>query len=161
MQIDYYSDGNYKPTGKLGISQKESSPRKIQPRVIQNSRHLKTSNKIVLNLMLMFWYRTLELHQAGLISYWTKQFEPNARPCFNENQNNKNDKGKKKPLIRLSLVNLTGAFALLAFGWLLSLFVFLVEKVISLWKANQVIVVWILCVFYNNLLIMQNSCIIV
>ncbi len=100
------------------------------------------TNRIVLNLLLMCIDRTLELHQAELISYWTKQFEPNARPCFNNgNQNNKNDKGKKKPLIRLSLVNLTGAFALLAFGWLLSLFVFLIEKVISLWKANQVIVV--------------------
>ena len=98
------------------------------------------TNRIVLNLLLMCIDRTLELHQAGLISYWTKQFEPNARPCFNGNQNKKNDKGKKKPLIRLSLVNLTGAFALLAFGWLLSLFVFLIEKVISVWKANQVIV---------------------
>ena len=85
--------------------------------------------------------RTLELHQAGLISYWTKQFEPNTKPCFNGNQKSKNDKEKKKPLLRLTLVNLMGAFALLAFGWLLSLLVFLIEKVISVWKANQVIVV--------------------
>ena len=64
MQIDYNSGGCFQQSWKLGISQKESSLRKIQPRVIQNSRHLKTSNRI-LNLLLMYW------QDIGITSSWT------------------------------------------------------------------------------------------
>ena len=96
----------------------------------------------------------MELREAGLISYWEKQFDPNTKPCFSGNRNLKNNKEKnKKPLLRLSLANLTGAFALLAFGWLISLFVFLIEKVISVWKANQIIVVYLSLFDYSTFLL--------
>jgi hypothetical protein len=82
-------------------------------------------------------YRILELHEKGLISLWEKRFEPNTKPCHSEiKKNNKNKTARK----RLSLANLMGAFALLAFGCLFSLLVFLSEMTISYLKTNSVIV---------------------
>jgi ionotropic glutamate receptor len=75
-----------------------------------------------------------------LIPYWEKQFEPNTKPCYKDKRNdNKNNKQQRQQ--RLSLANLMGAFAVLAFGCLFSLLVFLAEMAISHWKANSVIVV--------------------
>jgi glutamate receptor, ionotropic, invertebrate len=83
-------------------------------------------------------HRTSELREIGLISLWEKQFEPNTNPCFSQNENVRD--GKDKPLQRLSLTNLMGAFALLAFGYLVSIVVFLTERVFSILKTNNVIV---------------------
>jgi ionotropic glutamate receptor len=77
----------------------------------------------------------------GLISLWQTWFEPNARPCLNDKNDNRNVKKKeKKQLTRISLANLTGAFVLLAVGCMISVFVFLMEKVVARWKINHITV---------------------
>ncbi|XP_032786279.2 ionotropic receptor 93a isoform X2 [Daphnia magna] len=73
----------------------------------------------------------LVLRETGLISQWEKQFEANSRPCYDEDQNYRNDKNKKKPLARLSLANLTGAFAALGTGVLVSFLAFLIELLVA------------------------------
>ncbi len=84
----------------------------------------------------------LAASRNGLISTWQKWFEPNTRPCLNDNK----DKGKvksrkKKQLSRISLANMTGAFSILAIGFLISLLVFLIEKIVFYWKMNRIFVV--------------------
>jgi hypothetical protein len=69
-----------------------------------------------------------------------KQFEPNTKPCYSEIKNDRNRKTDETRQ-RLSLTNLMGAFAVLAFGCLFSLLVFLAEMAISHLKINNVIVV--------------------
>jgi hypothetical protein len=77
----------------------------------------------------------------GLISLWQTWFEPNTRPCLNDKNDNRNVKKKeKKQLTRISLANLTGAFVLLAVGCMISVFVFLMEKVVARWKINHITV---------------------
>jgi ionotropic glutamate receptor len=68
-----------------------------------------------------------------------KQFEPNTKPCYSENQNNRESR-KAETRQRLSLTNLMGAFAVLAVGYLLSFLIFLAEMAISHLKTNIVIV---------------------
>ncbi|KAI9554751.1 hypothetical protein GHT06_020027 [Daphnia sinensis] len=73
----------------------------------------------------------LVLRETGLISQWEKQFEADPRPCFDEDQRYRNDKNKKKPLARLTLANLTGAFTALATGVFLSVLAFLIELFVA------------------------------
>jgi hypothetical protein len=87
----------------------------------------------------LHFYRTLRLLEAGLVSLWVNWFEPNSRPCWNNNNDNRNAKSNKKPLVRLSLSNLTGAFVVLAVGFLVSTLVFLIERIVYYWKINQII----------------------
>ena len=78
----------------------------------------------------------------GLISTWQKWFEPNTRPCLNDNKDKRKAKSrKKKQLSRISLANLTGAFTDLAIGLLISLLVFLIEKAVFHWKIKRIVVV--------------------
>jgi ionotropic glutamate receptor len=76
-----------------------------------------------------------------LIPHWEKQFEPNTKPCYSEDKRNDNKNNKQQRQQRLSLANLMGAFAVLAFGCLFSFLVFLAEMAISYFKTNRVIVV--------------------
>jgi hypothetical protein len=55
-----------------------------------------------------------------------RTFEPDAKPCFREKDFRK-IKDSGKPLKRLSLANLGGAFAVLGVGFMLSILVFLIE----------------------------------
>ena len=90
-------------------------------------------------LLLSFYNRTLELREIGLISQWEKEFEPNTKPCYSENTNHRDSKNKS--LQRLSVTNLMGAFALLLFGYILSLLFFLMEIIIFLLKTKGAITV--------------------
>jgi hypothetical protein len=65
--------------------------------------------------------------------------EPNTRPCWNNDKGNSNaNKSDKKPLVRLTLMNLTGAFLVLAVGSLVSVLAFLTEGILShYWKRHQ------------------------
>ena len=92
-----------------------------------------------MNHLKLHFYRTLRLLEAGLISLWVNWFEPNARPCWNNNNDDRNAKSNKKPLVRLSLTNLTGAFVVLTVGCLVSLLAFLIERIVYHWKLNQII----------------------
>ncbi|KZR99564.1 Uncharacterized protein APZ42_004514 [Daphnia magna] len=94
------------------------------------SKTLFLSNVVRANDLIMF-DRMLVLREIGLISQWEKQFEANSRPCYDEDQNYRNDKNKKKPLARLSLANLTGAFAALGTGVLVSFLAFLIELLVA------------------------------
>jgi hypothetical protein len=77
-----------------------------------------------------------------LIPYWEKQFEPNTKPCYEDIRNdNKNKHQRQQRQQRLSLDNLMGAFAVLAFGCLCSFLVFLAEMAIFHLKINNPIVV--------------------
>ena len=77
------------------------------------------------------------MRETGLVDLWERWFEPDTRPCQNGGQYSSNSKNKKmkkkekKPLARLTLTNLTGAFAFLTFGYAVSLFVFIWERIIS------------------------------
>ncbi|XP_057380576.2 glutamate receptor ionotropic, kainate glr-3-like isoform X1 [Daphnia carinata] len=77
---------------------------------------------------------TLRLHEIGLIFLWESWFAADTRPCWSRNQNIQRDKNEKKPLVRLSLDNLIGAFALLIVGGIISLFVFIMENFYFQWK---------------------------
>ncbi|KAI9554677.1 hypothetical protein GHT06_019953 [Daphnia sinensis] len=77
---------------------------------------------------------TLRLHEIGLILLWEGWFTPDTRPCWRTKQNIGRNKNEKKPLLRLSLDNLIGAFALLMGGSMISLFVFIMENIFSRWK---------------------------
>ncbi|KZS07701.1 Uncharacterized protein APZ42_028530 [Daphnia magna] len=76
---------------------------------------------------------TLRLHEIGLVFLWEGWFTPDTRPCWTRKQNSRRIKNEKKPLVRLSLDNLMGAFALLIVGSIISLFVFIMENIFSRW----------------------------
>jgi hypothetical protein len=69
------------------------------------------------------------LHEAGLITLWREKVESDTKPCYSEKNANYIDDqdSKKKPLARLSLTNLAGAFAVLAAGCLISIVAFGIE----------------------------------
>ena len=82
----------------------------------------------------MFVYdeRVMELMQYGLIHKWEKQFMPQPdRKCLNSYLNPTNTK------TRISIDNLSGAFALLLVGWSLAIFAFLFEKIVYYHKLNR------------------------
>ena len=109
-------------------------------------------------LLIFLNIRTLELFETGLISLWSNWFEPNARPCWNNNNDNRNAKSNKKPLVRLSLTNLTGAFVVLAVGCLVSTLAFLIERIVYQRKKNQIITIWTLKYFDSRCFRSCNSC---
>ncbi|KAI9554684.1 hypothetical protein GHT06_019960 [Daphnia sinensis] len=73
------------------------------------------------------YLETLTLHEVGLILSWEKGFKPDTRPC--QNGRYKTIKNTNVHPVRLTLSNLTGAFAVLAVGCLVSLLAFLTEKI--------------------------------
>ncbi|KAI9554750.1 hypothetical protein GHT06_020026 [Daphnia sinensis] len=83
----------------------------------------------------------LVLLENGLISQWKKQFEADPRPCFDEDQLYRNAKNKEKPLARLSLANLTGAFAALAIGVFISVLAFLFELLVAAVTNKRITVI--------------------
>lgn len=81
--------------------------------------------------------RILELRDFGLLDFWAKRFQPDLRQCFDEADKimqPKKSTGRKDSLSRLSIKNLTGAFVVLAVGYLFSFLVFLAEKIVSFSK---------------------------
>lgn len=74
----------------------------------------------------------MSMREMGLISLWERWFEPDIRSCLLESQiKNRRKKNKqKKPLVRLTVTNLTGAFVLLAIGYTVSLVIFVKEKIV-------------------------------
>jgi hypothetical protein len=83
-----------------------------------------------------FFCRTARLFELGLLSLWQNWYEPNSKPCYDDRKNGGENKNKEKSLVRLSLTNLTGAFAALAIGCALSILTFLGELIISHGKNN-------------------------
>ncbi|XP_059351437.1 uncharacterized protein LOC130702810 [Daphnia carinata] len=66
---------------------------------------------------------TLTLHEFGLILFWDKKLKPDIRPCSSQIEDYRIIKKEKIPRVRLTLPNLTGAFAVLAVGYLVSYFI--------------------------------------
>ena len=122
----------------LGSPEKPSFLRAIQSRVICQLTLLALF--IRYKYATLFEYRTLRLYEIGLISLWKNWFEPNTRPCLNDQGNTGNVRNEKKKLAPLSLANLTGAFAVLAIGCLVSLVAFLVEMIVFYCKTNTIVV---------------------
>lgn len=69
--------------------------------------------------------RILMLHETGLLHFWGEQMQQ-TRPCYNDEGVNRQ---RTKLLVRLSLANLASAFTLLAVGYLISLFLFVIELI--------------------------------
>ena len=87
-----------------------------------------------------FFYRTARLFEIGLTSLWQNWYEPDSKPCFDDKKNGGGDKNKKNPPERLSLTNLTGAFAVLAIGCGASILTFLTELIVSRKKSNLIMI---------------------
>lgn len=68
-------------------------------------------------------YSILELRATGLMDEWNKKFNPEPTECLMKYKEKANDK------TRLSLRNLTSAFVLVVFGWVLSTIIFVAELV--------------------------------
>jgi len=68
--------------------------------------------------------RLLKMETAGLLNLWRKQFTADPSRCLN-NKNSDAQKGEEKP--RLSIVHLSGAFVLLAAGFIISGITFIFE----------------------------------
>lgn len=88
----------------------------------------------------LFFYRTARLFEIGLTSLWQNWYEPDSKPCFDDKKNGGGDKNKKNPPVRLSLTNLTGAFAVLAIGCGASILTFLAELIVSRKKSNLIMI---------------------
>ncbi|EFX66430.1 hypothetical protein DAPPUDRAFT_332232 [Daphnia pulex] len=77
----------------------------------------------------------MSMREVGLVGLWERWHEPDIRPCYlmqnHHSQTNKKKKKKKqkKPLVRLTLTNLNGAFVLLGLGYVISFLVFLKERI--------------------------------
>jgi hypothetical protein len=77
----------------------------------------------------------MSMREVGLVGLWERWHEPDVRPCYLQNhhssQTNKKKKKKKqkKPLVRLTLTNLNGAFVLLGLGYVISFLAFLKERI--------------------------------
>ena len=70
------------------------------------------------------------MREVGLVGLWERWHEPDVRPCYLQKQvHDKKKKKQKKPLVRLTLTNLNGAFVLLGAGYLVSLLVFISERI--------------------------------
>lgn len=72
------------------------------------------------------------MRDYGLIEFWTQWYQPDVRQCLvkadkilSRQQHSSDDPP------RLSLKNLTGAFAILIGGTILSLLVFIVENIFA------------------------------
>lgn len=71
--------------------------------------------------------RIMQMREAGLTDLWNKKFQPDARKCLVKL---KASKMKKQADKQLGLGNLIGSFVVLAIGFLVSLVVFVSEKII-------------------------------
>ena len=72
------------------------------------------------------------MQDFGLSNYWIDRYQPDIHVCLDaaEDQSKKKSKKEKtKPLTRLTLGNLSGAFILLSVGYLISLLSFITEKI--------------------------------
>ena len=67
------------------------------------------------------------LAESGLVNYWIKRITPKYEICKAENRKVFSHDGDQRKI--LSLYDLSGPFILLITGSMLSLFVFLVEKI--------------------------------
>lgn len=72
----------------------------------------------------------MSMREMGLVSLWERWFEPSVRPCLLENHRGRRKKKQKKPLVRLTVTSLTGAFVLLAVGYTISFVIFIKERVV-------------------------------
>ncbi|XP_057380404.2 ionotropic receptor 93a-like [Daphnia carinata] len=72
---------------------------------------------------------TLTLQELGFILSWEKRFKPDTWPCPSQNGGYKIDMKTHIRPVRLTLSNLTGAFAVLFVGCFISLLAFLTEKI--------------------------------
>ncbi len=79
-------------------------------------------------------HRLLILFEVGLIHHWEKQFEPDTKPCLNNDIKFSRKAQGHKPPLQLRLINLTGAFVLLIVGLLISIVVFFLENMTNSWK---------------------------
>ena len=82
-------------------------------------------------------FRILRLQEAGLLgvgSEWEKWYVPSPSKCMKVNERN----GVPR---RLSIKNMNSPFVILIAGYLLSLIVFISEKVIRFHRALRVTVV--------------------
>ncbi len=79
------------------------------------------------------------LHEVGLITLWREKVESDTKPCYSEKNANYIDDqdSKKKPLARLSLTNLAGAFAVLAAGCLVSTVAFGIEILLLFFNKRR------------------------
>lgn len=139
VPIDYSRNNAGRIGSRLGTSQKQSSLGEIQSRVWWYSSFIIIVSVLCWEIQYFLKNRTLELLENGLISSWLTRLEPNTRPCWNNDKGNSNaNKSDKKPLVRLTLMNLTGAFLVLAVGSLVSVLAFLTEGILShYWKRHQ------------------------
>ena len=71
--------------------------------------------------------RLIELQENGLFNYWDLWFRPMPRKCLPNIEGTTKNGPVHGKLRRLSLKNLTGAFAVLTIGMLISFSAFLVE----------------------------------
>jgi hypothetical protein len=76
----------------------------------------------------------LKLKEAGLIDKWIDAFLPMHPKC---SDNKHNHKTEKKPLTRLSLGHLSGAFVILLIGYLVTIFVCIGELAIAAYYRRQ------------------------
>ena len=73
-------------------------------------------------IFFLAFYRILHLHDTGLLDLWEKWYTPSNLKCLKLNQ--------RRGIPRLSLGHLSSAFVILVAGYLVSMFVFLAEKLI-------------------------------
>ena len=79
----------------------------------------------------MLYFRLLRLQAAGLFGEWEKWYLPSTSKCTKVNE--------RKEMPRLSLKNLSSAFVLLIAGYLLSLAVFITEKLIRFHRTLRAV----------------------
>lgn len=84
--------------------------------------------------LFIFIQRISILRGFGLIDFWIKSFQPNIRACIDPpgkketlRKSAKNDDSKQPA--RLTLKNLAGGFSLIGIGYLVSMLIFLLEKI--------------------------------
>ena len=74
--------------------------------------------------------RITEIMDYGLLEFWTLQYQSDVRKCLDKSEKLMQVKPSSDGPPRLSLRNLTGAFVILLFGYMVALFVFVAEKLI-------------------------------
>ncbi len=68
-------------------------------------------------------YRVIEMNQFGLIEHWIASYQAMPHQCLAQAA-----KKQRFETPRLSLKNLTGAFAVLVIGYVVSFLVFVIER---------------------------------
>ena len=85
--------------------------------------------------MFLKFYSFMRMSEAGLIPKWQKQYRADVRQCTEINVKQKHDKNK---LSKLSINHYSGAFAALLIGYVASLTVYIVERIISYFKRSNI-----------------------